>query len=271
MLAKSCCSAYAYIVYWIARILRKYKRGEASKIQGKVEVFPLRDKNCLLYLPPHGEGSLPLAVVFAGNSLAGQLEPMMELVESAVQQGLCRPFALAAFGTNDWGRDYTPWPAPPLQKKGEPFGGKAGETLAFVLDTLLPYLEKNHDLLPGPEGRMLAGYSLGGLAALWAAYQTDAFGAVASCSGSLWYDGWAEYMEKNHPAGRVNIYLSLGRNEEKTRNARMKPIGDNTRTADWHYNQDAHVVRNTLKMNPGGHFSDIPERLADALIWMNKI
>lgn len=234
-------------------------------------MFPLQDKNCLLYLPPHGKEPLPLAVIFAGNGLAGQMEAVMEQAEEAVRAGLCRPFAVAAFGTDDWGRDYTPWPAPPLRKKGEPFGGRAGETLAFVLETLLPYLEEHYELLPGAENRMLAGYSLGGLAALWAAYQTDTFGAVASCSGSLWYDGWAEYMEKNHPAGKVEIYLSLGRNEENTRNPRMKSVGDNTRTADWHYNQDARVVRHTLKMNPGGHFTDIPGRLADALIWMNKV
>ena len=239
-------------------------------MKGKLHFFPLRDKSCLLYLPPQQAEPLPLVVALAGSSLAGELEAVMALVEPAVEEGLCAPFLLAAFAPADWNSEFTPWPAPGLQKNAPPFGGRAGETLAFVQEALIPYIEERFSVLPGPQGHMLLGYSLGGLTALWAAYRTDAFGAVASCSGSLWYDGWAEFMEKNHPAGPVSIYLSLGRDEEHTRSPRMKAVGPNTRTASWHCNQDARVVRHAYREQPGGHFDDIPQRLAEALLWLNK-
>lgn len=240
-------------------------------MKGTIHYFPLRGRSCWLYLPPDTEGPLPLVTALAGNGLPEQLDAVMALTEPSMAEGSCHPFMLAGFTTDNWNAAFTPWPAPPLRKKDPPFAGKAGDTLAFIQEGLIPFIGERYDILPGPAGRMLMGYSLGGLTALWAAYETDTFGAVASCSGSLWYDGWAKFMESHHPAGKVDIYLSLGRNEENTRDPRMKTVGDNTRTADWHYNQDSRVGRHTCKMQPGGHFDYIPERMAEALLWLNKV
>ena len=116
----------------------------------------------------------------------------------------------------------------------------------------------------------LEGYSLAGLFALWAGLTCTDFGAVASCSGSLWYDGWADFMETHRAKAPLRVYLSLGSGEAKTRDPRMQSVGVNTHTAEWHCNQDPMVTRYTYKVHPGGHFKDIEKRMASALAWLSR-
>ena len=93
-------------------------------------------------------------------------------------------------------------------------------------------MDMHYRTKPEPEHTALAGYSLGGLTALYALYQTDSFGWIASLSGSLWYDGFCEYMEKERPLRReVNVYLSLGKKERLSRNPRMGKVAECTERA----------------------------------------
>ncbi len=75
----------------------------------------------------------------------------------------------------------------------------------------------------------LAGYSLAGLFALWAAYECDTFSGIACCSGSLWFKNWDIYMREHILKRKCSVYLSLGGKEEKTKNAVMATVGDRTR------------------------------------------
>ena len=69
-----------------------------------------------------------------------------------------------------------------------------------------------------PVSRAIAGYSLAGLFALWAVFQTDVFDRAASVSGSLWYDGFTDYINSSvSPSGLRQIYLSLGDREKNAR------------------------------------------------------
>ena len=112
-----------------------------------------------------------------------------------------------------------------------------------------------------PLSRAVAGYSLAGLFALWSVFQTDIFDRAASVSGSLWFDGFMDYMNSSAPpSGLRRIYLSLGNREKNARNQRMAAVEDCTRQAvellrEW----DIPVF---FEMNPGGHFQDIPGRIA---------
>ena len=60
--------------------------------------------------------------------------------------------------------------------------------------------------MPGRR-RFLCGYSLAGLFALWAVYQTDFFAGTAAVSPSVWYPGWLGYAEE-HRALTPAVYLS---------------------------------------------------------------
>ena len=95
------------------------------------------------------------------------------------------PFVLAAFQVFDWDLALTPWHDDAISRKPE-VGTRTGETLRYVMESLLPALEADYGKLPV----ILGGYSLGGLFALWSAMQTDRFAAVAAASPSLWIKDW---------------------------------------------------------------------------------
>ena len=79
-----------------------------------------------------------------------------------------KPFSLVAFMIKDWNKELTPWPAPPVFGK-IPFGNGATDTLNFIVSQLLPLVQEE---IPHV---ILGGYSLAGLFALWASYQTEKF------------------------------------------------------------------------------------------------
>ena len=169
-----------------------------------------------------------------------------------------QPFAVVPVRV-DWFRELAPWTAP-APFKGQPdFGGGAADTLRAVL-------EGTSALRQGKRA-LLGGYSLAGLFALWAGYQTDAFEGIAAVSPSVWYPGWDEYAEGNRiKAGKV--YLSLGDREERTRNPVMSSVGDRIRRQ-----QEicaAQGVKTILEWNEGNHFRDPDKRTAAGFAWLMK-
>ena len=167
--------------------------------------------------------------------------------------------ALAAVSGVDWNRELSPWPAPKVFRGGGDFGGDVPAFLDMLTGQIVPLVEARLGF--APVSRAIAGYSLAGLFALWSVFQTDVFDRVASVSGSLWFDGFMDYMNSSAPPnGLRRIYLSLGDSEKNARNQRMAAVEDHTRRAaellrEW----DIPVI---FEMNPGGHFQDIPGRIA---------
>lgn len=140
--------------------------------------------------------------------------------------------------------------------------GEAEETLAYIEDVLLPCIRRAYGDMPC----VLAGYSLGGLFALWAAYRTESFDGVCAVSPSLWVRGWDAYAE-----GRVAcadaVYLSLGDKEERARNVRMAAVGDCVRRQASRLTRLFAEGKTVFEWNRGGHFDDEPGRMARGLAW----
>ena len=108
-------------------------------------------------------------------------------------------------------------------------------------------------------------YSLAGLFALWAAYQTDVFAGVVAASPSIWFPGFVDYMKANDIKVK-NVYLSLGDKEEKAKNPTMATVGDCIREAyAWLNEQGVNV---TLEWNQGNHFKDADVRTAKGFTWV---
>ena len=158
------------------------------------------------------------------------------------------PYRLVAFPVSDWNGDLSPWRADGVFK-GQVFSGNGAETLDWVIKGAK---EQNC--------AMIAGYSLAGLFALWACCETDIFKGAASCSGSVWFPGWADYLE-GHKINAKQVYLSLGNREERTRNPIMAQVGDNTRAL-------AKKLGIEVVWNEGNHFKDAEERLAAGIAWL---
>lgn len=172
-------------------------------------------------------------------------------------------FRLVALMSSDWNGDYSPWAAPPVFGK-EGFAGNGRETLRWLVDECMPSVEKE----VRPANRIIAGYSLAGLFALWATLETQMFNGVASCSGSLWFPRWMEYLEGKRLPSTTNAYLSLGDKEEKTRNAVMASVGNNTRKT---FEVLKRQCNTTLEWNVGGHFNEPTKRLAKGIATLMAI
>ena len=168
-----------------------------------------------------------------------------------------KPFALVAFKVNDWFQELTPWPAPPVFGN-VPFGSGAAATLAFVVSQLLPKVQGQASHL------VLGGYSLAGLFALWAAYQTDRFEGIVAASPSVWYPKWTEYATEKSPLAK-SVYLSLGDREEKARNPMMAQVGNAIRKQ--HELLAGRVDNTVLEWNAGNHFVDSEKRTAKGFAW----
>jgi predicted alpha/beta superfamily hydrolase len=178
----------------------------------------------------------------------------MEKEIAAIRQITDVPFRMIAVSVDRWNRDLSPWSAPPVFGR-EPFGNGASLLLEQIL-RLCTDAEKTY---------YLGGYSLAGLFALWAAYQTDVFTGVASASGSLWFPGFDTYMAE-HEIRSSCVYLSLGDREEKVKNPLMASVGDRTRQA-YALLRDRGVSC-TLEWNPGNHFTEPDLRTAKAFAWL---
>lgn len=157
----------------------------------------------------------------------------------------------------EWNRDLSPWPARKIFPQGEDFGGRAGQFLRFLEEDLVPETEKY--LRFAVEERGILGYSMAGLFAVSAMYQTSLFTGVASVSGSLWFDGWKEYA-MSHPMKRHPcIYLSLGRKERCTRNPRMALVEEHTDALARYWGKSCSLV---YEKNAGGHFTEYEKRMS---------
>ena len=157
----------------------------------------------------------------------------------------------------NWNDTLTPWPAAGIYR-GEPdFGGHAADTLASLVDELIPQIEAEHSL--SPTARAICGYSLGGLFSLYALTRADAFVACACLSGSVWYEGWIEHLRELplDLTGRF-AYLSLGTKERRAARPTLKTVQDRMEAcADILRARGCEVEYRT---GPGNHLQHIPER-----------
>ena len=128
----------------------------------------------------------------------------------------------------DWDRDLSPWAAKKVFRGGEDFSGEANAFLQTLLTELIPAAEAGLS----PAWRAVFGYSLAGLFSLWAMTQTDVFARCASVSGSLWFDGFVDYLAAHPLLGAPErVYLSLGDREEQAKNPRMQRVRTATEAA----------------------------------------
>lgn len=214
-----------------------------------------------LHIMQNGAGG---PVIFWGmyphqaNEVEHLWDSLMELVPD-------QNFLLVAFQVEDWNRDFSPWKAPAAFGT-EGFPGQGAETLSWLTEQCIPYIDQTFDTKE--QEHWIVGYSLAGLFALWAAYESDAFSGVACCSGSLWFQDWDKYVKENALKRRCCIYLSLGGKEEMTKNRVMATVGGRTREQKKILEKDPMTDQVILEWNPGGHFSDAGKRLAKGIRWL---
>ena len=197
--------------------------------------------------------------LFTGKTCRGIIYVVMDQQDSKETWRLLdgHSLVLAAISGVDWNRELSPWKAPKAFRGSKDFGGQGPALLDTLTQQIIP-LTENH-LGYAPEFRGIAGYSLAGLFALWAVYQTDLFDRAASISGSLWFDGFLEFMKSSTPKTKF-VYLSLGDKEKLAKNPRLAAVEDCTRQAAELLG--AQNIPVAFEINHGGHFQDISARIA---------
>lgn len=188
--------------------------------------------------------------------------------EAAALVPPCRA-VLAAVDGVDWDDALSPWKAPRAFRGGQDFSGGADAHIALMTGGVMPAVENALGFVP--VRRMIAGYSLAGLFAVYALYKTGAFTGVASVSGSLWYDGFVEYMGNAPlalPARDIIAYFSLGDRESAARNPRLAAVGRCTQEAERLLKQKG--ASTLFELNPGGHFDDSAQRLARGVAFLTN-
>ena len=216
-------------------------------IQGKtVEIYPAQNANA------------PLVV------LNNYVQSGGEIYQKCLQLG-CPDFSLAEISGLNWNDDLSPWAIPSVGGNESPFGGKADDYLALLLGSILPAVKAK--LNSQPSSVMLSGYSLAGLFALYAATKCDAFRAVASCSGSMWFPKFREYVAGCNASKlpRV-IYFSLGDREARTKNQILQTVEDNTLAIKTNLAEKG--IKTVFEKNKGNHFQQTALRTAKGIKWM---
>ena len=176
----------------------------------------------------------------------------------------CRDFVLAAIRSRCWNDDLTPWECPGLFADDAPFAGKAAEQLRLLESEIVPRVEG--DALREPGQRVLAGYSLAGLFATWATFNSAAFGCVASASGSLWYPDFTGYAQATEFARKpASAYFSLGSKEARTPSRLLRNVEQGTHDVVELFK--ARGVPTAFEQNPGNHFKDPALRMAKGIAW----
>lgn len=188
-----------------------------------------------------------------------------EQICQALQEFHCPDFTLVTISGLDWNHDMTPWDMPPAFKGAPPCTGGADEYLRLLTQEIVPTVET---ALPGtPSWRGLAGYSLAGLFALYSLYRTQTFSRIASMSGSLWFEGFREYVFAHEMIGHPEcLYLSLGDRECRTGNPYLKTVQERTEEIAAHYAGKG--IDTLFRLNPGNHFKNAVRRTAAGIAWI---
>lgn len=215
---------------------------------------------------------LTVSIHYSGNTLVSY-DPIVYLhslkgngseVWGQCQSLNCLPFTLTSIPTPNWNDSLTPWKCEGLFAEDKPFEGNARQHL-LQLETIVAQTEQN--LETTPHHRCIAGYSLAGLFATWAPFNTTLFDALASASGSLWYPDFSEYVStKSFAKKPLCAYFSLGSKEAKTPSRLLRSVSQRTKSVVSSFQEKG--VKALFESNPGNHFKEPDLRMAKGICWM---
>lgn len=156
------------------------------------------------------DGNNVFDVVGSANNMEwGADESAERLIE---QKAIQKIIIVAIYNTENRFKEYTPF----VDKN---YGGGDGDKyLAFITETVKPYIDKTYRTQADREHTAICGSSLGGLISLYALQKyPDVFGAAGVVSPALW---WSErQMLKILPADYkrpIRIWVDIGTGEGKT-------------------------------------------------------
>ncbi len=183
----------------------------------------------------------------------------------------CKNFILVAISNLDWNNDLSPWFAPKLNKDSSDCLGKADDYIIILINKIIPIVEEyiKNTLKVNIKYFSIAGYSLAGLFSVYSGYKTNIFTKIVSASGSFWFPGFVDFVEKNNISPNVkDIYFSLGNKESKVKNKVFATVEENTIKIEEIYRSKG--IKTIYEMNVGNHFQNTILRVAKGIKWIIK-
>ena len=166
----------------------------------------------------------------------------------------------------DWQNVFSPWPATGVPKGTPDFKGESPEFLQLLEQTIVPEAEKTFGIPPEAE-RTLFGVSMSGLFAVWQWIESDAFQNIASLSGSFWYEGFVEWMSRQHIQHKEGkAFFLLGDEESKAKVKEFQSVAKDTAAVIELLKKAG--IRTESQSVPGDHFTDPLGRLEKAFTGM---
>jgi predicted alpha/beta superfamily hydrolase len=167
-------------------------------------------RDLFVYTPPgydpQGQARYPVLYMHDGQNLFGP-DAMFggwrveEAADRLIRSGQMTPLIVVGLAnTADRMSEYMP---------EQEEGGRAGDYVDFLVDTLKPWVDAHYRTRPEREHTGVLGSSLGGLVSLYMGWRRpDVVSRVGSLSGSFWLKGWVEQLSQEHKP--LRIWLDSG-------------------------------------------------------------
>ena len=185
-----------------------------------------------------------------------------EQIYRKVKNKISKQFVFYELVVKDWDTYLTPWPMTMGKRE---FEGKTDYLLDIINTDIINDIQrqvgKNSDIF-------IVGYSLAGLFSVYTVYNSEIFAGLASCSGSLWYKEFTEYTQTQKLKRKIKVYLSLGNKEKNSKNEYMKTVEEATLIQRNIFEQSDFVTECNYELNEGGHFSNVPDRIAKGICYL---
>lgn len=180
-----------------------------------------------------------------------------------------KDYILVTISNINWNKEMSPWYMDRLFKGEEDYIGDADKYLEVLTNKIIPMIKRiiQEELKINDLYFILGGYSLAGLFAIYSLFKTNIFQSVISCSGSMWYPNFINYIN-SHELKIIpdKVYLSLGDKESNSKNKLMSQVKDKT-TMVYNYflNKDVEII---YEENEGNHFQNVTLRIAKGITWI---
>ena len=154
------------------------------------------DREVNVYLPlmyDRDENSYPVVYVQDGGNL---IRGCINYLDHLVITRQLDEIIYVGIETSNRIDDYSPWPASALVVKKPDFAGRGKEYLQELVERIKPAVDHAFRTRTEAEVTGIAGYSLGGLISIYAAYvYPEVFGRFGLLSASFWYFDFLKFME----------------------------------------------------------------------------
>ena len=216
--------------------------------------FLRNQRSLVVYLPPgyneQQQRRFPVLYLHDGQNLfdgstsfiQGQDWHVGQSADAEILVGRVEPLIIVGIYNTGKARihEYTPTRVPRLG------GGRADRYGKFVMEEVIPFMNREYRVESGPDRTGIGGSSLGGLVSLYLGLsRPDVFGKIAALSPSVW---WNQRVIHTFAAGmnvesRPRIWLDIGTREGPRIVEDVERYRDILVRRCWQYERDLHYER----------------------------